>query len=108
MANRINVKLILELKSGGMSQAEIARTRHMSRTSISAVVRIAREKSISFEDIKDLNDDVIYRMFFPEKMITEDMYELPDYEYVHRISSDRLETGENADKLCEQDSAFGA
>lgn len=84
MANRINVKLILELKSGGMSQAEIARTRHMSRTSISAVVRIAREKSISFEDIKDLNDDVIYRMFFPEKMITEDMYELPDYEYVHK------------------------
>lgn len=84
MANRINVKLILELKSGGMSQDEIARTRHMSRTSISAVVRIAREKSISFEDIKDLNDDVIYRMFFPEKMITEDMYELPDYEYVHK------------------------
>ena len=28
MANRINVKLILELKSGGMSQNEIARSRH--------------------------------------------------------------------------------
>lgn len=84
MANRINVKLILELKSGGMSQNEIARTRHMSRTSVSTVVNIAKEKSISFEDIRDLNDDVIYRMFFPEKMLTEDMYELPDYEYVHK------------------------
>ena len=84
MANRINVKLILELKSGGMSQDEIARTRHMSRTSVSTVARIAREKDISYEDIRDLNDDVIYRMFFPEKMLTEDMYELPDYEYVHK------------------------
>ena len=58
MANRINVKLILELKSGGMSQNEIARTRHMSRTSVSTVVNIAKEKSISFEDIRDLNDDL--------------------------------------------------
>ena len=65
MANRINVKLILELKSGGMSQDEIARTRHMSRTSISTVVRIARERSISFEDIKDLNDDVILPHVLP-------------------------------------------
>ena len=84
MANRINVKLILELRSGGMSQNEIARTRHMSKTSVSTVVNIAKERSISFEDIRDLNDDVIYRMFFPEKMLTEDMYELPDYEYVHK------------------------
>ena len=84
MANRINVKLILELKAGGMSQDEIARTRHMSRTSVSTVARIAREKAISYEDIRDLNDDVVYRMFFPEKMLTEDMYELPDYEYVHK------------------------
>ncbi len=59
MANRINVKLILELKSGGMSQDEIARTRHMSRTSVSTVARIAREKDISYEDIRDLNDDYL-------------------------------------------------
>jgi transcriptional regulator len=54
MANRINVKLILELRSGGMSQNEIARTRHMSKTSVSTVVNIAKEKAISFEDIRDL------------------------------------------------------
>ena len=84
MANRINVKLILELKSGGMSQNEIARSRHMSRSSISSVVNIAKEKNITYDDIKDMNDDVIYRMFYPEKMLTEDIYELPDYEYVHK------------------------
>ena len=51
MANRINAKLILELRSGGMSQNEIARTRHMSKTSVSTVVNIAKERSISFEDV---------------------------------------------------------
>ena len=58
MANRINVKLILELRSGGMSQNEIARTRHMSKTSVSTVVNIAKEKAISFEDIKLEYDDI--------------------------------------------------
>lgn len=65
MANRINVKLILELHSSGMSRNEIARLRHMSRSSVSSVVNIARDKNISYVDIKDMNDDVIYRMFFP-------------------------------------------
>ena len=58
MANRINVKLILELRSGGMSQNEIAQTRHMSKTSVSTVVNIAKEKAISFEDIKLEYDDI--------------------------------------------------
>lgn len=58
MANRINVKLILELRSGGMSQNEIARTRHISKTSVSTVVNIAKEKAISFEDIKLEYDDI--------------------------------------------------
>lgn len=65
MANRINVKLILELHSSGMSRNEIARSRHMSRSSVSSVVNIARDKNISYVDIKDMNDDVIYRLFFP-------------------------------------------
>lgn len=84
MAKRINVKLILELNSGGMSQDMIARTRHMSRSSVSTVVNIAKTKDISFVDIREMNDDVIYRMFFPEKLQTEQMYQLPDYENIHK------------------------
>jgi transposase len=83
MAKRINVKLILELNTGGMSQDMIARTRHMSRSSVSTVVNIAKTKDISFEDIRGMNDDVIYQMFFPEKLQAEQMYQLPDYENIH-------------------------
>jgi len=83
MANKIKVRLILELHAGGMSNDMIASTRHMSRTSVSTVLRIAREKNISYESIKDMDDDALYKLFFPEKLAAEDIYELPDYSYVH-------------------------
>ena len=83
MASRIKIRLILELNASGMYQNDIARTRHMSRSSISTVMKIAKEKNITYEGIKDINGDELYKMFFPEKLTTEDIYEIPDYEYVH-------------------------
>lgn len=77
------MRLILELHANGMSQDDIASTRHMSRSSISAVVNIARRKNITYKDIKDLNDDVLYKLFFPDKLSADDIYELPDYQFVH-------------------------
>ena len=83
MANKIKVRLILELHAGGMSNDMIAKTRHMSRTSISTVLRIAREKNITYESVQSMDDSALYKMFFPEKLSSEDIYELPDYAYVH-------------------------
>ena len=83
MANKINVRLILELHDHGMSQDDIARTRHMSRSSVSTVVRIAKTKGITSASIADKTDEDIYRLFFPEKLSAKDIYELPDYDYVH-------------------------
>ena len=67
IANKINVRLILDLYAGGMSQTQIAKTRHISKNSVSSVIRIATEKNILYEDVKDLNDDELYQLFFPEK-----------------------------------------
>ena len=47
MANKINVKLILELKASGLSRNQIAATRHMSKHSVSDVINIAKEKEIT-------------------------------------------------------------
>lgn len=44
MANKINAKLILELKASGLSRNQIAATRHMSKHSVSDVINIAKEK----------------------------------------------------------------
>lgn len=83
MAKKINVRLILQLHDSGMSQNDIVRTRHMSKTSVSAVVSIAKEKGITFPSVMGMSDADLYKLFFPEKMFAEDIYELPDYEYVH-------------------------
>ncbi|SUY45059.1 Transposase and inactivated derivatives [Clostridium putrefaciens] len=53
MANKINVKLIMELKAPGLSQNVIAKTRHISKRSIADVLNIAREKQIFYDDIKN-------------------------------------------------------
>ena len=39
MAKRINVKLIMELSAGGLTQNEIASSRHFSKTSVNLVLK---------------------------------------------------------------------
>ena len=43
MARKIQVKLIMQLRAAGLSQSEIARTHHMSKSSVSEVFLIAKE-----------------------------------------------------------------
>lgn len=84
MANKIIAKLILELKASGLSRNQIAAPRYMSKHSVSDVINIAKEKSIIYEKIKYLSEDEVYRMIFPDKFAVENLYERPDYEYIHR------------------------
>lgn len=84
MAKRINVRLIMQLHNSGMSQNDIAATRHMSKSSISKVLSTAREKNITYDDIRDKDDTDVYKMFFPDAQLTEDIYELPDYSLVDK------------------------
>lgn len=84
MANKINAKLILELKASGLSRNQIAATRHMSKHSVSDVINIAKEKEITFEKVKHLSEEEIYCLIFPDKFAIENLYEQPDYEYVHQ------------------------
>ena len=84
MANKIRVKLILELRSAGMSRNLIASTRHISRGSVSDVFHIADAKGITYADIESLSDQDVYHIFYPDKHAVTNMYHDPDYEYVHK------------------------
>ena len=77
MANKINVKLIMDLKAAGLSQNTIAKTRHISKASVSDVLHI------TYENIRDKPDDDVYRLFYPNKFAVETMFRQPDYAYVH-------------------------
>ena len=63
MANKIDVKLILELLQTPMSQREIIKTRHISSKSITAVCRRAAELGVSYADLADKSDDEIQRLY---------------------------------------------
>lgn len=84
MANKINVKLILELRDAGMSRNGIASTRHMSRHSVSDVFHLADEKGITYSDVRFLDEKDVYRIFYPDKYVVDDLYKDPDYEYIHQ------------------------
>ena len=52
MARKIQVKLILLLRSTGMSQRANCQSRHISRNSVSEVFRIADEQNITYADVE--------------------------------------------------------
>ena len=84
MARKIQVRLIMQLRAAGLSQTEIARTHHMSKTSVSEVFRLAQERKITFADLEEKSNAECYRLFFPSKHPEETLYESPDYGYVHK------------------------
>ena len=84
MAKKINVKLILELRSAGMGRNAIASSRHISKNSVGDVFHIADRMGISYEDIAQMDEDAVYRKFYPDKFALENLYDKPDYEYVHQ------------------------
>ena len=67
MARKIQVKLILLLRSTRISQRAICKSRHMSRSSVSEVFRIAEEKHLTYADVESLPNSEVYSMFFPDK-----------------------------------------
>lgn len=83
MASRINVKLVLELLATGMSQNSIASSWHISKHSVAKVADVATQKGISFDDVRDMPELDVYRIFFPNSRAGEDVYAEPDYQYVH-------------------------
>lgn len=84
MANKINVKLILELRSTGMGRNAIAASRHISKNPVGDVFHIADRMGISYEDIAQMDGDAVYRMFYPDRHTLETLYDKPDHEYVHQ------------------------
>ena len=83
MADKIDVKLVLELRQSNMSQRAIATSRHISTKSIAAVWKRADTLGVSYADVADKSDDEVYLLFFPDKFRKETVYAPVNYEYVH-------------------------
>ena len=58
--------------------------RTISGNSVSEVFRIADEKEIHYADVRNLGEDEVYLLIYPDKQQEEVMFAAPDYEYIHR------------------------
>lgn len=84
MARKIPVKLVMQYRDLGFSRNMIAKTQKVGRSSVSDVFRRANQFNLSYEDIKDLSENEVYRKFYPERHQSEVLYTLPDYGKVHK------------------------
>lgn len=83
MSRKIQAKLILQLRAAGLTQNVIAKSHHMSKTSVGEVFRLAEEKGISYNDVESKRPEEVYRILFPEKSEAVSLFAAPNYEYVH-------------------------
>ena len=74
MAKKIQVKQILELRSAGLSQNSIAKSRHMSKSSVGDVFQIAQERNLSYEGVKALRPDELYGLLLPGQARKRDTF----------------------------------
>ena len=84
MAGKIRAKLIMELREQNMSRRGIAQTRHMSMDSVCEVFGIAEERGIGWGQVRELPEEEVYRLFYPDRHVRESPFEEPDWDYVHR------------------------
>ena len=82
MPKKISVKPILELRAAGISMRKIEALMHVSRHTISAIYKAADSHTISWDNVKDFDEDKIYEMLFPPISKTS-IFEEVDYDYVH-------------------------
>lgn len=83
MARKIRAKLILELRAQGMPRRSIASTRRMSMGSVCEVFDIADERGITWDQVKDMGDERVYALMYPDHHVKESVLEEPDWAYVH-------------------------
>ena len=61
------IRKVLQLSEWGYSQSEISRTLNISRPSISEIIKISRQQTLSTERIKEVSDSELETIIYPKK-----------------------------------------
>ena len=84
MPRKIKAKQILELRAAGLSRNSIAKSRAMSKTSVCEVFDRADEKGIIFTSVRDMTDEEVYRLLFPDKHLPVCAHADPNWDHIHK------------------------
>ena len=80
----IPVKLILKLRSSGMTRNMIAKTQGISKKIVLEVFDIEDSLGISHNDVCELSDLNAYKRIYPGKQREETVYEDSDWQHIHK------------------------
>lgn len=83
MYKKTKPRSVMELLSKNLSEREVASALSCSRNTVSGVVERIEKHGKAWDDIKDLTDDQVYEMLYPEKFKRKTKYVPVDYAYVH-------------------------
>lgn len=83
MVRKINAKLVLRLRSEGLSFAQIE-TQGVSRHSVVKVERAAAREGLTWEAASGMSEREVYERLFPGVGIRESAYLQPDWGEIHR------------------------
>lgn len=83
MVRKIKAKLVLRLRSEGLSRRQIA-AQGMSRHSVDAVIAAADAAGLSYDEAAGMPDADVYARLFPGRGQHESVYAQPDWSEVHR------------------------
>lgn len=84
MVRKIKAKLILQLRSQGLSARVIAAGQGISRNSIASVLEAADRGNVSWDSVADLSEKEVYDLLFPGKGGHQSVYAQPDWDKVHK------------------------
>ena len=84
MVRRIKAKLVLQLRSQGLSGRAIAAGQGMSRHSVQAVIDAAEEAGLGWDRAEGMSDGQVYEVLFPGRGVRESVFAQPDWGRVHR------------------------
>lgn len=84
MVRKIRAKLIVQLRSEGLSGRTIAASQGMSRKSITAVLEAADTAGVSWDDVAERPEDEVYDLLFPGQGHHHSIFAHPDWEKIHR------------------------
>ena len=82
MVRKINARLVLRLRSEGLSFAQIE-TQGVSRHSVIKVERAAARESLTWATAAGMTDREVYERLFPGVCVRESGYVQPDWDEVH-------------------------
>ena len=83
MVRKIKAKLVLRLRSEGLTGRQIA-AQGMSRTSVAMVLDAADREGIGWDDVAALDEADVYARLFPGRGEHDSVHAQPDWEKVHK------------------------